>query len=550
MRVALSGASRALESAELKTRSDEVNAEHEKPDDDAAEDELEDQRIADLPGTVPFVVTEAVGGVGAAAAPPPPTTPIVARELRNILSFQPSTADLDGTQRALDRAFDRIEEDGITKVVYAPRGPSIAVEGVEITGAQGAIYQRARSALDEMVVALDELEPMLDEIADEEAVEAVREIVRSELRQIVTELGAEGGPNVLLIDGLWAQLLGVEIGEVAAPQPNKLEGNLGELRERFYLKRRYIDTIDDEANYTRFLTLAEQASSLQQSWTVHRDAFIGGRKTEYFGQVLVHLRRVLQTISDDVDEAERALDGVNIGRSERQLQRVEYAGAPLYLQATLDWIRRFVTEDALHLIDVAGKDGAIALYPTLWSMAEAAEEFVPPVPGFPTLYNSPLVRASTGTLASALDDAVRIVDRVGPPPAVLRVLPRRAPRPGAAQPPEEALEPSIQLREVLPARKQRVGVRIAIVDPFGRVIDAARRHQFDREELALFLRDPGGNELRGNFVVEDEENGDAIFTYEFNLGRATVEAPLERLELLTEFRGTRSEPRIGFRILP
>ena len=258
----------------------------------------------------------------------------------------------------------------------------------------------------------------------------------------------------------------------------------------------------------------------------------------------------MQTISDDVDEAERALDGVNIGRSERQLQRVEYAGAPLYLQATLEWTRRFVTEDALHLIDVAGKDGAIALYPTLWSMAKAAEEFVPPVPGFPTLYNSPLVRASMETLVSALNEAVLIVCRVGPPAAVLRLMPTRAPRPGAAQPPEEALEPKIEFRGALPARTQRVGVRIAIVDPFGHFIDTARRRPFDHEELALFLRTAAGKELTGEFVSEDEEDGDAIFTYEFNLSRAKVEAPHERLELLTEFHGKRSKSRIGFRMLP
>jgi hypothetical protein len=529
-----------------------VNAEHDKPDDEAVEqhDQDQDQRIADLPGTVPFVVTETVGGVGAAAAPPPPTTPIVARELRNILSFQPSTTDLEGTQRALDRAFDRTVEDGITKVVYAPGRPSVPVEGVEITGAQGAIYQRARSALDEMLRGLDALEPMLEEVADEEATQAIREIVRSELRQIVTELGAEGGPNVLLIDGLWAQLLGVEIGEAVPTQPSRVRGNIGELRERFYLMRRYIDTIDDEANYTRFLTLAEHAGSLYQSWTVHRDAFIGGRKTEYFGQVLVHLRRILQTISDDVDEAERALDGVNIGRSERQLQRVEYAGAPLYLQATLDWIKRFVTEDALHLLDVAGKDGAIALYPTLWSMAEASEEFVPPVPGFPTLYDSPLVGASMGTLASALDEAVRIIDRVGPPPAVLKVLPRRAPRPGAKLPPEEVLEPSVDVREVVPAKKQKLVLGVAVVEPFGRLLDANRLQQFDPQELGLVLVDPDGNEYPGRYVSHEVRENVVVLFYEFNLARATVEPPFQRFELWMEWRGKRIETGIEVPISP
>jgi hypothetical protein len=529
-----------------------VNADNEKSQDEPVDDlDVEqDQRIADLPRTVRFVVTEAVGGAGAAAAPPAPTTPIVSRELRNILSFQPSIADLEGTQRALDRAFDRVVEDGITKVVYAPGRPSAPVAGLEVTGAQGAIYQRARSALDEMLAALDELEPMLDEIADEEATTAIREIVRSELRQIVDELGAEGGPNVHLIDGLWAQLLGVEVGEVAPPQPSRLSGSIGELRERFYLRRRYIDTIDDETNYTRFLALAEHAVSIYQSWTVHRDAFAGRGKTEYFGQVLVHLRRILQTISDDVDEAERALDGVNIGRSERQLQRVEYEGAPLYLQSTLDWIKRFVTEDALNLLDVAGKDGAIALYPTLWSMAEAAEEFVPPVAGFPTLYDSPLVRASMGTLALALDEAVRIIDRVGPPPAVQKVLPRRAPRPGAALPPEEVVEPSVDLRDVVPAKKQKVVLGIAVFEPFGRVVDVARLEQFDPRELRLALVASDGREFPGTYVSYEDRDGAVVLFYEFNLARASIEPPREWFELWVEWRGKRFDTGITVPISP
>ena len=529
-----------------------MNPEHDKPDDEAAEqrDREQDQRIADLPATVPFVVTETVGGAGAGAAPPPPTTPIVARELRNILSFQPSTTDLEGTQRALDRAFERTVENGVTKVVYAPGRPSVPVEGVEITGAQGAIYQRASSALDQMLAGLDALEPMLEEVADEEATEAIREIVRSELRQIVAELGAEGGPNVLFIDGLWAQLLGVEVGEAAPTEPSQLRGSIGELRERFYLARRYIDTIDDEANYTRFLMVAEHAGSLYQSWTAQRDFFAGRGKPEYFGQVMVQLRRILQTISDDIDEAEQALDAVNISRSERQLQRVAYQGAPLYLQATLDWIKHFVTEDALHLLDVAGKDGAIALYPTLWSMAEASEEFVPPVAGFPTLYDSPLVRAAMGTLASALDEAVRIIDRVGPPPAVLKVLPRRAPRPGAALPPEEVVEPSVDVREVIPAKKQKVVLGVAVVEPFGRVLDATRLQQFDPEALGLVLEDPDGNTYPGRYVSHEVREDFVVLFYEFNLARASVEPPFQRFKLWAEWQGRRIPTGIDVPISP
>jgi hypothetical protein len=375
--------------------------------------------------TEQFVVVEQVGAPPA-AAPPAAAPPVIARELRNILGFAPSPDDLEGLQRALARSFDTVVEDGVTRVIYAPGRPGAPVEAVGLTGAQGSIYARARSALDDTLPILDQLEPMLEEIADDEAGEAMRAIVRSELTQIVDELGTEGGPNVPLIDGLWRQLVAAEPGEPLvpdddqSPKPNEIKGHLGELRERFYYRRRYIANIADEENYTRFLTLVEHATSLHVSWLSHRRHFDGRRA--YFGPLLVHLRRSLQTASDNVDELLMALDAVDIGHAERQLMQVQYERKSVYLQATMDWIKRFVAEEAPTLIDAAGKDGAIALHPTLSAMAEVVRKFIPPIPGFPTLYSkSPLVKAGVESLADGLDQAVEFVDDVRPA-AVLSLL--------------------------------------------------------------------------------------------------------------------------------
>jgi hypothetical protein len=155
-----------------------------------------------------------------------------------------------------------------------------------------------------------------------------------------------------------------------------------------------------------------------------------------------------------------------------------------------------------------------------------------------------------GTLASALDEAVRIIDRVGPPPAVLKVLPRRVPRPGAKLPPEEVVEPSVDVREVVPAKKQKLLLGVAVVEPFGRVVDATRLQQFDPQELGLVLVDPAGHEYPGKYVSHDVREDVVVLFYEFNLARASVEPPFQRFELWMEWRDKRIETGIVVPISP
>lgn len=368
--------------------------------------------IEGLPLNVPVVVTEQIG---AAAAPSTtdagPASAVIERQLRNILGYTPKPGDTQGLVRALEKSFTPREEGGFTRWYYTPRGTAIPIEAAEITGAQGSLFLRAKGAVDDMLALLEALEPMREEAADEDAVEAIRAIVGYTLSQIVDEIGREGGPTVALVDSLFIQLLGEDETET---DPDEVDGDIGRLRDRFYFERRFISSLADETNFTKFLTFADHATSLRLSWVAQRPFFDGtnGAAAPFFGPQLTKLRRILETLGQNVEEVFVALDSVGIDQNERDTLETDN----FFLQPTLDWVQAYVTETAPRLVDVAGIDGARSLLPNLVAMANAVDKFIPPVEEFPTLYNTPLVFATLQSLQRGLVEAAEIVEDIAPAP--------------------------------------------------------------------------------------------------------------------------------------
>jgi hypothetical protein len=369
---------------------------------------------------------------GAPPGAPSDMTPVVEKTLRDLLGYLPRPTDPKGFVTALTRSYRVTEIEGVEQLTWTPRGYAIQADLGQVTGAQASIYTRAQEALNAARPLIEGVTPLVVD-ADPEAAEAIRRIVLYSFNQIVNELGSEGGPSVRFVDDLWIALLGTQAAPDGDPPttPEEVEGQLGEMRERFALFRRYVNLVEEEQNYTNFVIVVDYVTSMYASWSFQRDFFLGrpGAGAAFFGTQLVLLSRALEVVKESAQDSADALDAVMIGKAERQLLNVDVGGSPIFLDGLLEWVSRFTQNDAPTLIQEAGRDGAISLGPALDTMTEAVAAFVPArdqdefaarFQGFPPLYNTPLVAAALASLALALGEARRLVADLGPPEAVYR----------------------------------------------------------------------------------------------------------------------------------
>jgi hypothetical protein len=390
------------------------------------------------------VLTEEIDGApagrgGGGVAGGRSASQLVEGALRDVLGWRPRPTDPRGFIAALSQSFSCQEVQGHTECRWTPRTATVQIQADlgAITGAQASIYSRAKVALDAALPLLDGLYP-LDPNADPEDLEATRSIIRSELSALVAELGIEGGPRVFRVDELFLELLGTR--EEPVTDPEDVGGQLGELRKRFGLERRRINTIEEEQNFTNFLILVDYVNGLLASWISQRGFFDGSSGKPFFGTQLVLLSRMLAVVGESVEEVEFTLDSVFIGGAERSTLRLFFPprsdpaaftdsyGQPLplppgtpsiLLSELLDWVRQFATEDGPRLIQDAGKDGVGAFTPVLDRLRALVRGALTDDHGgvqdpdrLPDGYSTRRVQNALGELAKQLDEAHRLAVQV------------------------------------------------------------------------------------------------------------------------------------------
>jgi hypothetical protein len=315
-------------------------------------------RETDIGGTPSAPATGAPGGR--------PVGVVVENAVRDVLGWRPRAADPKGFLGALNQSFTCQEVQGRTQCTYSPRTYAVQVQADmgAVTGAQASIYARAKAALDQSVIILQRLYA-LDPAADPEDTEAARAIIRSELTELVNELGVEGGPRVQRVDALFEQLRGPD----GTPfDPELVQGQLRNMRSVFGLERRFVNTIEEEQDLSDFLTLVDYVNSLKQSWDAQRRFFNRtGTAQPFLGTQLVLLSRQLAVVAESVQEVNFALDSVFVGAAERQTTELTFGdGRPsIFVAELLAWVERFATEEGPRLIQDAGKAGVRAFFPTV-----------------------------------------------------------------------------------------------------------------------------------------------------------------------------------------
>jgi Carboxypeptidase regulatory-like domain len=363
--------------------------------------------------------------------------------IRDVLGWRPG-GDVASFQAALTGAFQLREVEGHTEWSWQQRGYAVQADLGALTGAQASIYARASSALDQIRPLLAGLTTINPALFPQQDLEAIRTIVSTELQELVAELALEGGPRVQRVDELFALLLGASRNGTDL-DPDRVDGQLGTLRDRFGLTVDLVNTVDEERIVTNFRVIVEQILSLFASWVTDRDLFSGLTAKTSFGTVLILLSRALEAVGESVDELTFALESVFIDAAQRQVITLRFAGLavsvpslplrtpghsevtfgndepPILLSDLLDWVLRASRDEGRKIIQDAGKDGVVAFAPVLDKLrvlVHATQALSHEHSALPAALRTPRVRRALRELARQLDsatDLARSVQRQEPP---------------------------------------------------------------------------------------------------------------------------------------
>jgi len=168
------------------------------------------------------------------------------------------------TRRAI--RFKEIE--GHTEFRWTPRSYNVPPDLGGVTGPQATLHARANAALGQCLLLLDGLYALSLKSARAD-LDFFGSTVRSQLAELVHELGKEGGPRISRVDQLFTELL----GNFPKATYTQAGGEIGALRNRFARKREFADTVEDEQNQTNFIIFDDYLKSLRRSWDTQKSIF-------------------------------------------------------------------------------------------------------------------------------------------------------------------------------------------------------------------------------------------------------------------------------------
>jgi hypothetical protein len=351
---------------------------------------------------------------------------VASKAVTDVLGWKANTADPKGFIGALTQSFTLKDVEGHIESTWTPRTYAVQSDlGGGITGAQASLYMRAKDALDKTMPLLNGLYP-LDPEADPEYVKALREMARSQMTEIVKELGVVGLPSILRIDTYFGILLGQNPGSTPAGtvqfDPDAINGTLGELRDTYgiYFKNNeFNNSVADEQDITNFRVISDYMTSLMQSWISNREFFrLGTGSAAFFGTQLVLISRQFNVIAETVNEARFVLDSVFIGPNERQALLLEFSDPslpPMFLEDVFDEVEAFATEEGPRLLRDGGKisvtNNILPVVQALQNMVEQAHDPVN-INSLPDGFKTARVRNSLDDLEDQLQALANLTEQV------------------------------------------------------------------------------------------------------------------------------------------
>jgi hypothetical protein len=352
----------------------------------------------------------------------------VTQAVSDVLGWKIKPDDPKGFVGALTASFTCADVEGHTQCTWTPRTYAVQTDlSGGITGAQASLYSRAQDALNQSLPLLDGLYP-LDPEADSEDVAALKGVARSQLTELVNELGLAGGPRVDRVNQYF-QLLLQDPGTTFPPStpfvtdPDQIKGTLGSLRDELGLNfttQDFVNTVQDEQDLSNFRILSDYVTSLAQSWINNLRFFGLTTATPFFGTQLVVLSRQLSVVAESVDEVRFTLDSVFIGPAERQTLELRFdsriSNQPLFAEDLFNWIQSFATEEGPRLIQDGGKYAVrfsfLPIAQQLQKLVKGSQDPNPLNKGLPPGFHTFRVQRALKQLGEELDELVTLASPI------------------------------------------------------------------------------------------------------------------------------------------
>ena len=350
---------------------------------------------------------------------------VASSALSDVLGWKVNSSDSRGFVGALTQSFTLTEVEGHTEATYTPRSYTVQTDLSQgITGAQASLYTRAKDALDKCLPLLDGLYTLDPDVEPEDA-NALRVLARSQMTEIVKELGQVGGPSILRVDTYFHILLGVPLNSVITEVPTDADdlnsGTLKDLREVFGIGfdgNPFSNTVTDEEDITNFRTIVDYMTSLLQTWINNRRFFdLSSTSEAFFGTQLVLISRQLSVIVETVNEVRFAMNSVFIGPSERQTLLLKFNDfQPMFVEDILVEIDQFASDEGPRLVQDGGR---LAVHnnvlPVVRSLSALVKEARKPtnIRDLPDGFRTARVQNTLGDLHDQLQELVRLAKPVG-----------------------------------------------------------------------------------------------------------------------------------------
>jgi hypothetical protein len=294
---------------------------------------------------------------------------LVNNAFNQVLGQNPNLNNPQTFLNLLTQTFIPTEANGRVDYIWNPRtyAPVQTELGGTLSGALASLYHRAKTALNEILPLLDKLYP-LDPAADPENVAAVRSIVRVEVIELVNALASPSALSIQRVDSLF----------------ELIQTQLRNLATLFGLQRDRINTVEEEQNYSNFLIVQDYITSLEVSWETYVTN-TNSPQGAFLGTQLVLLSQALCVVAESVQEVFHIMNHSLLGPEERKSLFLNFEKAkekgrndfplpdgtryqfnksspllkpnPMNLEALLQWVRHFATEEAPALAKQGGSLG-------------------------------------------------------------------------------------------------------------------------------------------------------------------------------------------------
>jgi hypothetical protein len=346
-----------------------------------------------------------------------------------ILGVQLMPKNVTQFREALNRTF---HVDG-GKVRYAEPalGLSIHSGGVASTGEPASMQVRVAKIVSEALPLLDSLKPLT--VTDAEDSEAIRTLVRSEVKELAALFTAE----TLVpqrIDLVFRKLMRYdpEATQRTVTDPDAVRGLLGKLRKKFALTFADSRTLGEEQTRTRYLILVGYIDMLQLSWHSLRS---GLDRTESIGSLIQQMHRILLTLRRAVRHFVQALEAEWIGHPEQMSIELDTDPA-ISIAALVGWIDHLASPTSAALLTEGREAIRESFLPTARQICGVIQDGLLPLfddnhPGVQT-YGTPSIYASASSARMKTVPAICCTEDEQPDiacePAPIRINSRKARR--------------------------------------------------------------------------------------------------------------------------